>query len=230
MTNKHSFDTPQDAVPTVEAGPAAPEPLVGPIGQHVQMIFPTPLAVHRWPDSEVLNRELFDLVMAAEVNGGGTGRSNVGGWHSASDFILRREPCLERLVMRVRVMVGEMVRAMMKPRTDKMHIEGWANVLRHGQYNMPHVHPNATWSGVYYVTGNPAPESGDHPHSGKIEFTDPRPGAAATYTVENMMQQSCMLNPDAGTMVVFPSWLVHQVHPYFGPDARVSIAFNVVIS
>ena len=230
MTYEHSPNAPEQVTRGPEPDPTLPEPLVGPIGQHVQMIFPTPLAVHRWPDSDALNLELYNLVLAAEAEGGGTGRSNVGGWHSAPDFILRREPCLVQLVTRIRVMVGEMVRAMMKPRTDKMHIEGWANVLRHGQYNMPHVHPNATWSGVYYVTGNPAPETAGHPHSGKIEFTDPRPGAAATYTVENMMQQSCMLNPDAGTMVVFPSWLVHQVHPYFGPDARVSIAFNVVIS
>ena len=92
--------------------------------------------------------------------------------------------------------------------------------------------PNATWSGVYYVTGNPAPPTAMEriPIPARSNSRIPRPGAAATYTVENMMQQSCMLNPDAGTMVVFPSWLVHQVHPYFGPDARVSIAFNVVIS
>ena len=208
------------------------ERLVAPIRDCVQMIFPTPLATHRWPQSADLNAELEQLILAEESATEGLARSNVGGWHSGMDFLLRPEPPLQQLVTRIRMMVSEMTRAMMKPKDGQFTIEGWANVLRHGQYNGMHLHPNSTWSGVYYVTGNPPPEEG-HPNaefSGKIEFTDPRPGASATYTVENMMQQRCLLNPDAGTMIVFPSWLQHQVHPYFGPAHRISVAFNVVVA
>jgi hypothetical protein len=28
-------------------------------------------------------------------------------------------------------------------------------------------------------------------------------------------------------MVVFPSWLKHMVHPYYGSGERISVAFNV---
>ncbi|NJN46627.1 MAG: hypothetical protein HC808_09270 [Candidatus Competibacteraceae bacterium] len=31
-------------------------------------------------------------------------------------------------------------------------------------------------------------------------------------------------------MVVFPGWLQHQVHPYFGPGERITIAFNVIMT
>ena len=212
---------------------AAKEPLARPIQDCVQMVFPTPIAVHHWPDSDGLNAELSALILAEAARDAGLARSNVGGWHSDMDFLLRPEPCLARLRGRVQAMTDAMTAAMMKPGKLRFRIEGWANLLRRGQYNSIHLHPNSTWSGVYYVTGNPPParpEDGDPAYSGKIEFVDPRPGASAAYTVENAMQQRSMLNPEAGTMILFPSWLQHQVHPYFGPEARISIAFNVLVS
>jgi hypothetical protein len=30
-------------------------------------------------------------------------------------------------------------------------------------------------------------------------------------------------------MIVFPGWLQHFVHPYFGSGERISIAFNVSV-
>ena len=196
------------------------------------MVFPTPIATHQWPDSEELNAELKQLTLAAEQEGAGVARSNVGGWHSDMQFVHGEAPALRRLMGRVQRMAGEMTRAMMKPKQGQFTIEGWANLLRAGQYNALHLHPNSTWSIVYYVTGNPAPEGpgASDAFSGKIEFTDPRPGASATYTVENMMQQRCLLNPGAGAMIGFPSWLQHQVHPYFGPDVRISFAYNVLVT
>ena len=29
-------------------------------------------------------------------------------------------------------------------------------------------------------------------------------------------------------MIVFPAWLNHLVHPFFGDGERISIAFNIV--
>jgi uncharacterized protein (TIGR02466 family) len=34
------------------------------------------------------------------------------------------------------------------------------------------------------------------------------------------------ITPEAGTMILFPSWLVHAVMPYRGTRPRISIAFN----
>ncbi len=210
--------------------PEAGESLSAPIERCVQTIFPTPVAIHLWPDSEALNDELARLVREEEAKSPGLARSNVGGWHSEMGFLFRDAPPLKRLLARIRTMTAEMTRAMMKPGRHRFSVEGWANLLRRGQYNSLHLHPNSTWSGVYYVTGNPAPEAGASPLSGKIEFVDPRPGASATYTVENAMQSRVTLSPAAGTMLLFPSWLQHQVHPYEGPGERISIAFNVLVT
>lgn len=216
-----------------DAPPAPPERLARPIQDCVQMIFPTPLAVHEWPNSAALNQALTEMILAEESRSSGLARSNVGGWHSEMDFFLRDAAPLNQLRARAQRMVSALTEMTMKPKGAGFSMEGWANVLRAGQYNSIHVHPNATWSGVYYVTGNPPPPEGsgaDPTYSGKIEFIDPRTAASATYTVENMMQRRTMLNPGPGAMILFPSWLQHQVHPYFGPDVRISIAFNVVIS
>ncbi|MGF1552152.1 MAG: TIGR02466 family protein [Paracoccaceae bacterium] len=195
------------------------------------MAFPTPITLHEWPESAALNARLREIVLGMERESAGVARSNVGGWHSGTGLLRRDDPAIGRLVTRIKTITRAMTAVMMKAPNPRMSLEGWANVLRAGQYNGVHVHPNSTWSGVYYVTGNPKPEdgAGDPAYSGRIEFLDPRPGAAASYTVESVMQRRCLIDPPAGAMVVFPSWLPHQVHPYFGPGERISIAFNMLL-
>lgn len=207
------------------------EALAARIEECVRFAFPTPIATHLWPGSEALNRDLAELILAEEGASPSAGRSNVGGWRSGNDFALRREPALERMMGRVRALTGAMTGMMRTPGPLRVSVEGWANVLRRGQYNSVHQHPNATWSVVYYVTGAqpPAPDEGDPAFSGKIEFVDPRPGASASYTVESAMQRRVMLDPAPGAMLAFPAWLPHLVHPYFGEAPRISLAYNVLV-
>ena len=35
------------------------------------------------------------------------------------------------------------------------------------------------------------------------------------------------IRPKAGRLVMFPSWMIHQVRPYHGTAERISIAFNL---
>lgn len=35
------------------------------------------------------------------------------------------------------------------------------------------------------------------------------------------------VQPKPGRMVLFPSWVMHQVRPYQGTAVRISIAFNL---
>jgi hypothetical protein len=58
-------------------------------------------------------------------------------------------------------------------------------------------------------------------NAGKLMLDDPRgplPPFTSRYTVE----------PEEGLMVLFPSWLTHQVTPTLGNDARVSWSFNIL--
>jgi uncharacterized protein (TIGR02466 family) len=37
------------------------------------------------------------------------------------------------------------------------------------------------------------------------------------------------VRPKSGRMVMFPSWVMHQVRPYRGTAERISIAFNLTV-
>jgi hypothetical protein len=38
------------------------------------------------------------------------------------------------------------------------------------------------------------------------------------------------VRPQAGLIVIFPSWLYHWVHPYAGHTPRIAVSFNVTRS
>jgi uncharacterized protein (TIGR02466 family) len=103
----------------------------------------------------------------------------------------------------------------------------WANVnTKHSQHSA-HIHPNAYYSGVYYVK---APKN-----SGKIIFTDPKnsirsfeltPSERGKHS--DAMVRQIEVEPEAGMLLLFPSWLVHEVQQHFIDDERISISFNII--
>ncbi len=105
--------------------------------------------------------------------------------------------------------------------------EAWANVVRSGDFHSVHKHPNNMWSGVYYVAvGNPDP---DRVASGHIEFIDPRDAAGMVSLPGMHFSQRQVIPPQAGLMLIFPAWLKHYVHPYYGHGERISISFNIIV-
>jgi uncharacterized protein (TIGR02466 family) len=196
---------------------------------HLMMAFATPVVAYPWPDSDELNRELAELVLADERKSDGVSRSNVGGWHSATDFLDRDAAPIRTPRQRVMSITAAITRAVTvasdAPRTFNCRIDGWANVSRHGHYNSVHSHPNCLWSGSYYVSaGEPDP---DTRFNGRLELIDPRAGANMLAPESSTLQTRYLITPTPGLMVLFPSWLNHLVHPFFGRGARISIAFNV---
>lgn len=194
-------------------------------------IFDTPISNYLWPDVGRLNTELADVIRRHEQSDPGIVRSNVGGWHSATDLFDWDFVCITELRKRLRAYISDLFANVMiqdSPSADReFHFEAWANILRYGQYHSVHSHPNAFWSGVYYVTGNP--DAGPaHPFSGKLELLDPRPGASLQYSEGSSLYGRFLVNPSSGQMVIFPGWLQHQVHPLFGDGERITIAFNVI--
>lgn len=199
------------------------------IATHTLQAFATPIVNYVWQDAGELNAALAEVIFEAEGSSEGLTRSNVGGWHSDLVFLERREPCIAALRSRLHDFVADLNRAVFRndasAPTEHFIIDAWANVMRRGHYHSPHCHPNAFWSGVYYVTGNPQVDG--QPSSGKLELFDPRPGANVNYTEGSSLSGRFLLNPSPGQVIIFPSWLEHWVHPYHGDAARLSIAFNV---
>jgi uncharacterized protein (TIGR02466 family) len=173
-------------------------------------------------------------VLAKEAEEGGESFSNVGGWHSKPDLFSWDAASVRTIRDRAMNMVLAMTRATMSEQLGRQNLDfglkGWANVNRDGSYNLVHNHPNHVWSGTYYVaTGDPDTTTDDG-YNGRLELLDPRNGVGLFGLGGFSTGKRCLINPQPGSMVVFPSWLNHQVHPFRGAGARISIAFNVQIS
>ncbi len=180
---------------------------------------------------DALNQRLSAKILSREAEGPGLVKSNVGGWHSAGDFLRWEGPESHELFQHVAAAVKDY--AAVERRVDAAALEltvsaeAWANVARAGHYAKPHVHPNANLSCVYYVDAGDAPA--DDPHSGVIEFLDPRNRPGMFATEGSLGFDAYRVTPQSGLLLMFPAWLYHYVHPYRGSAPRISVAFNVTI-
>lgn len=89
--------------------------------------------------------------------------------------------------------------------------------------NSVHNHPNSILSGVYYLK---APEN-----CGGIYFNDPRPASQMLIppvTDFNLWTHpKVSYKPNVGTMLLFPSWLLHGVDMNMSDEVRIAISFNI---
>lgn len=202
---------------------------------HTTNIFGTPLMAHQWPDTEKLNADLQTLILGAERASAGISRSNVNGWHSAPDLFEWPDPAIASFREYVEKALIDMTRInTIAPldgspaRNFNYRLDGWANITRHGAYNTVHNHPNAIWSGVYYVASGVPDKS--FSQNGKLELLDPRAGVNMLHQPGSVFDARYVIEPIPGLMLLFPGWLNHFVHPFYGSGERISIAFNVLLT
>jgi len=193
----------------------------------VTQAFPT--IIGRWlvPDAGLMNGELQALILAEESRYASLGRSNIGGWHSRTDFLNRPEPAVTALTNWITWGVNQMIAATAGPAAlpGTVSLSAWATICRNGAYHAPHSHPDSAWSGVYYVDAGTI--NTDRSLSGVLEFLDPRAGVEAVTAPGDPYGEPVRVRPEAGLIVIFPSWLYHWVHPYAGHAPRIAISFNV---
>jgi hypothetical protein len=77
---------------------------------------------------------------------------------------------------------------------------------------------------------DPGSDTPDRPLSGVLEFLDPRAGVDAVTAPGDPYGEPFRVRPQAGLLVVFPSWLYHWVHPYSGQGPRIAISFNATMA
>lgn len=202
----------------------------GPPEVQIDALFSTLLFRHVYPDSDALNAALRDLILERAKSVAGQTKSNVGGWQSSEDFHRLRDPAVQTLVARAAEVVnfatGHVMRQYQAQAEIAWKLLMWANVNGTGDYNLPHLHPGSTWSGVYYVDPGDAPPA-DDPFAGAIAFENPNTAALMSF-FGKVIPSFIDIQPVAGEMLLFPSYLVHFVRPYRGTRRRISIAFNVL--
>lgn len=114
----------------------------------------------------------------------------------------------------------------------RLHIasESWYHITTKGGYFGIHNHPMAAWSGVYCVQAGDkvegSPDSGClnivSPHIGTTSFID----KSCSSLKGQFSRGNRLINLEEGQLVIFPSWLLHEVKPYLGDKERITVAFN----
>lgn len=202
-------------------------------------MFAVPFGQARLESCAVLNRELEALFLDRENDE----YRNPTPSHIAqqelfeSRFNLFRwpEPCVQQLR---RFMLDAVVKTILAATTLRQedlarltfHNHTWFHLTRHAGSFIAHNHPLASWSAVYCV--RPGEMVADEPGSGLLRFFDPRQAAHAYSDPANAgLHPSFALRPlelrlEAGQVVVFPSYLFHEVTPFYGKDLRITVATN----
>ncbi len=109
-----------------------------------------------------------------------------------------------------------------KPQIDTL----WVNLLPPGGSHTSHLHTNSVISGTYYVR---LPKG-----AAAITFEDPRHAlmmaAPPRKTTAPRMEQTYLtLAPKPGTLLLWESWLRHEVPLNRSDSDRISVSFNCVI-
>ncbi len=106
-----------------------------------------------------------------------------------------------------------------KPRLDSM----WVNLLKSSGHHSAHIHPHSIISGTLYVE---APKG-----CGAIRFEDPRLGLMMAAPMRRKdaaeeLQPFVTVEPRPGLLLMWESWLRHEVLAGSGRGQRLSISFN----
>ena len=127
----------------------------------------------------------------------------------------RRDPAFAGLAKALKRHATDFARNLGWERTPKLD-SLWANLLRGSGHHSAHIHPHSALSGTLYVEVAKG--------AGVIRFEDPRlplmmaapPRTDTFVTVE----------PRPGVLLLWESWLRHEVLPGTGKAERLSVSFN----
>ncbi len=99
----------------------------------------------------------------------------------------------------------------------------WINMLDPGGFHGSHIHPNSVVSGTYYVS---IPEG-----ASALKMEDPRlafmmASPPRKPSAPRADQPFVSMVPKAGTLLLWESWLRHEVTLNRAEEERISISFN----
>ena len=99
----------------------------------------------------------------------------------------------------------------------------WVNILPQGGVHTSHIHPHSVISGTTYIT---MPDG-----ASAIKFEDPRlammmAAPARKKDAPDHLKAFTYVAPDVGDVLLWESWLRHEVPLNMADDERISVSFN----
>ena len=172
----------------------------------------------------VKDESLSFIYKEKENNSSSIFNTNVGGWQSDS-YYHQWDNIIKKIVDKGVSKHSEFYLDYKKLEYSAL----WFNINKKGNYNYSHQHPRCDLSGVLWIKTPPncgitAFESlhsyiaDNHLESLNEEYK---------YDTKNYSEYN--FNPMEGRMIIFPSYLRHQVEPNESDDERISVSFNLDI-
>lgn len=122
-----------------------------------------------------------------------------------------------------RQFIGESSHPFLDQCPDDFDVSVWGVVMHESGHQVPHIHPSAWLSGVYYVEIPPTIEDAALDCAGWIEFGRPPEDIHARHDPETKL-----FKPEEGKMFLFPSHFYHRTLPLSGDQRRISVAFDIM--
>jgi uncharacterized protein (TIGR02466 family) len=204
-------------------------------------LFAVPFRSVYHPNPAMLNAALRELFLAREIEGARWANPNpytvrnAQVFESHFDLFSWPEPCVTELsefcMTELMQCVAELNRYDLAAiQQIDVATDAWFHITRRNGHFGVHNHPMATWSGVYCVS--PGEHDPDQPDSGLLSFINPHimtnmyvdPGNAYFQQPYDRGNYRFQLAP--GRLILFPSWVLHHVMPFYGEGERITVAFN----
>lgn len=207
----------------------------------VTPFFAVPFGFAKLENCSSLNTELCELFLRRATEGSRYAnprpltQRNSQVFESEFQLFTWPDPCVQRLKEFCWTHLLQMIGALNgydKGTLESLLIyaDSWFHVTRRGGFFALHNHPNASWSGVYCV--EPGRHDSDKQESGLLSFVNPAVVSAmyvdaATANLKVPFAPSIRhIRLEPGQLVLFPSWILHDVKPFQGDGERITVAFN----
>ena len=185
----------------------------------ITSLFSIPICEHHYDDDlgdleeECIRRSTLDSGRIA---------SNSGGWQSNNIF--SDDDFFSEFILEIEKQANNFAKELEIYQKGKIG-NLWININEYKDYNRRHHHPESIISGVFYVK---VPDK-----SSVLRFFHPSSDfMVRDWNVDfkcNMYTSSIWeIFPEEGKLLLFPSWLEHEVDQNLSQEKRISISFNLV--
>jgi hypothetical protein len=200
----------------------------------IRSTFCTPLCVHFLPVAQEANAELRPLILD-KMQSNGTLSQRGQGWRSPNDFESWGGGHAQTLFRVLRDLADSATATRSGGRVNlEWNVSAVAAVRQKGDYLELAARPGAFWSGIYFVDDGYA-KSDDESLGGEAEFADPRgalpamiaPQLAFRIPAGGSSGQTEIIRPQAGMILLCPSWQLRGERRLEGPGPRVTVEFDL---
>ena len=151
-------------------------------------------------------------------------------YNQQSDNLDLNEPELQPLLHAVHNTANELYYNLGFKKTTKLNIlRAWANIGNNLYIDQPHTHTKGLFTATYYVNGLGVKEHGT------LNLLSPATALAHVIDVNHIETNNNFNSfmyevvPITGNLVMFPSWIIHNVSRNWLEEERISIALDLIV-